>query len=55
MNSTEEFESRPIEEQIAALAHALWRERGCPEGSPEDDWYKAEQQIGETVDVHVKR
>jgi hypothetical protein len=32
-------------EQIAALAHALWRERGCPDGSPEDDWFQAERRL----------
>jgi hypothetical protein len=26
------------QDQIAALAYALWEARGCPEGSPEDDW-----------------
>jgi len=31
--------------QIAALAHALWQERGSPEGSPEEDWFTAEQEI----------
>jgi hypothetical protein len=34
-----------FEQQIAALANALWRERGCPEGSPEHDWFQAEQQL----------
>jgi len=28
---------------IAALAYRLWQERGCPTGSPEEDWYKAEE------------
>ncbi len=27
---------------VAELAYRLWEERGCPEGSPEEDWYKAE-------------
>jgi hypothetical protein len=27
--------------EIAALAHQLWEERGCPEGSPDQDWYRA--------------
>ena len=31
-----------IHEQIAALAYALWQERGCPEGSPDVDWFQAE-------------
>jgi Protein of unknown function (DUF2934) len=35
----------PLEEQITALAYALWLERGSPEGSPEQDWYQAEQEL----------
>ncbi|MCZ2075897.1 MAG: DUF2934 domain-containing protein [Bryobacterales bacterium] len=38
-------ELQPGQEQIAALAHALWEARGCPEGSPEEDWYRAEEQL----------
>jgi hypothetical protein len=30
---------------IAALAFQLWEDRGCPDGSPEEDWFKAEQQL----------
>jgi hypothetical protein len=41
-----EMESPKIlHEQIAALAYALWQERGCPEGSPEEDWFRAEVQL----------
>ena len=32
-------------EDIAALAHALWQARGCPEGSPEEDWFHAAQEL----------
>jgi Protein of unknown function (DUF2934) len=32
-------------EEIAALAHELWRARGCPEGSPEEDWFNAVEQL----------
>jgi hypothetical protein len=32
-------------DEIAALAHQLWRERGCPEGSPEEDWFHAAEQL----------
>jgi hypothetical protein len=38
----------PVEsthDQIAALAYALWHERGCPYGSPEVDWLKAERTL----------
>ena len=38
-------ETRPAHEQIAALAYALWQARGCPEGSPEEDWLNAEKQL----------
>jgi len=59
-NRSEEADAESLHEQIVALAHALWRERGCPEGSPEEDWFAAEQQVeqrrkAETVtfqDVH---
>ena len=38
--------SEPFEhEQIALLAYALWEARGCPEGSPEVDWFQAEQEL----------
>jgi hypothetical protein len=35
--------SRPSKEEIAALAHALWTARGCPDGSPNADWFRAEE------------
>jgi len=28
-------------DEIAALAVELWRVRGCPDGSPEEDWNRA--------------
>jgi hypothetical protein len=30
---------------VDALAYRLWQKRGCPEGSPEDDWFAAEQML----------
>jgi Protein of unknown function (DUF2934) len=33
------------ETAIAARAHGLWRERGCPIGSPEVDWLRAEEEL----------
>jgi len=36
---------RPTQHDIAALAYELWRARGCPEGTPETDWYQAEAQL----------
>lgn len=28
---------------VAALAYELWQGRGCPTGSPEIDWFQAEE------------
>ena len=38
--------NHPIEERIALQAYWFWEERGRPWGTPEIDWYKAEQQLG---------
>jgi hypothetical protein len=32
-------------EKIAARAYELWQDRGCPDGSPEEDWFYAEQEL----------
>jgi len=31
--------------EIATLAYHLWEARGCPVGSPEIDWFDAEQRL----------
>ncbi len=33
----------PQPQDIANLAYTLWQQRGCPEGSPEQDWSEAER------------
>jgi hypothetical protein len=33
----------PNGDTISALARALWKARDCPEGSPDDDWFRAER------------
>lgn len=33
-------------EEIAKLAYAYWEARGCPLGSPEEDWLQAERELG---------
>ena len=35
----------PTREEVARRAHALWQERGCPEGSHEEDWIQAEREL----------
>lgn len=39
----------PNEEAIRRLAYELWQARGCPTGSPEEDWFPAEQQIRKSL------
>src|SRR5688572_712179 len=31
--------------EIHQRAYARWQERGCPGGSPDHDWFEAEQQL----------
>jgi DUF2934 family protein len=39
-------------DEIAALAHALWQARGCPEGSPQVDWIRAAEQLRSRSSSH---
>jgi Protein of unknown function (DUF2934) len=32
-------------DEIATLAYGLWQVRGCPYGSPEEDWLHAEREL----------
>jgi hypothetical protein len=31
--------------RIAVLAYEFWQQRGCPHGTPEQDWFRAEREI----------
>jgi hypothetical protein len=33
------------QEEVSALAYELWIQRGCPLGSPEVDWFRAEEEL----------
>lgn len=35
----------PTYEEIAQLAYQYWQERGCPHGSPDEDWLQAEMAL----------
>lgn len=35
----------PTNDQIAALAHAIWLDRGQPEGRDLEHWFEAERQL----------
>ena len=51
--SVDSREARLMQEAISALAYSLWRSRGCPEGTPDEDWFNAEEILkvnGEIVD-----
>jgi hypothetical protein len=43
----------PSEDQIAALARALWNARGCPEGLPDEDWFRAERVLRRRGECHA--
>jgi len=32
-------------EDLATRAYFYWLERGCPAGSPEQDWFRAEEEL----------
>lgn len=43
-------ESRGVEQdcnrdEVAALAFKMWQERGCPIGSDQEDWLRAESEL----------
>lgn len=40
------------EEDIAAFAYELWQLRGCPEGSPQEDWYRAVTALNSRTQTH---
>ncbi len=33
-------------DEIALLAYTCWQARGCPDGSPEEDWFRAQEELG---------
>lgn len=35
----------PDHNDITNLAYKLWMDRGCPIGSPEEDWFRAEKEL----------
>jgi len=39
-------------QDTAALAHALWQAKGCPEGSPDVDWFQAAEDLRSRAEVH---
>ena len=33
------------QQEIADLAYEFWLDRGCPHGSPDEDWFRAEREL----------
>jgi Protein of unknown function (DUF2934) len=51
-DSTESNASEAVNETaIAALAYQLWQERGCPIGSDQGDWFRAEEDLKKLAKV----
>ena len=45
-STNEDQEPNALDEAIIAdLAYRRWVERGCPEGSPDEDWFEAEKEL----------
>jgi len=45
IETTEKSVSPPPHDAIAQLAYSYWEARGCQGGSPEEDWFRAEQEL----------
>jgi hypothetical protein len=41
----EEISEPENQHEVGALAYELWQARGCPDGTSEEDWFRAEQKI----------
>ena len=39
-------------DDIASLAHRLWQDRGCPDGSPQADWFHAVEELRSRAFAH---
>ncbi len=44
-SDTDTDNSKPTDDEIATLAYQLWSDRGCPIGSPDEDWLLAEKKL----------
>lgn len=48
-NNMRELQNAPPspadDEEIRPLAYQFWLERGCPIGTPETDWFRAEAEL----------
>lgn len=47
VSNVSESSAAPSRDEIARLAYLYWLDRGCRNGSPEDDWFRAEHELRE--------
>lgn len=47
-------EHQPRHDDIAALAYARWQEKGCPQGTHQEDWLSAEQELTAKREISVQ-
>jgi hypothetical protein len=53
-SALEEISEPQNREQIAALAKEFWQAKGCPDGTPDEDWFRAEREIAESQRIDEK-
>ncbi|HLK62448.1 MAG TPA: DUF2934 domain-containing protein [Bryobacteraceae bacterium] len=49
-NATPEESTTDQHQKIENLAYQLWLERGCPNGSDQEDWFRAERTLNALSD-----
>jgi hypothetical protein len=45
VSALEEISEPENQREIAALAYEFWQARGCPDGTPDKDWFRAKREI----------
>jgi hypothetical protein len=45
MRQERDMEADVTAASTATVAYQLWRERGCPQGSDQEDWFRAEAML----------
>ena len=51
-DTTERHASETVSENaVAALAYQIWLKRGCPIGSDQEDWFRAEEDLKKLAKV----
>jgi hypothetical protein len=45
INAVNKSEAPVDREMVEAMAYQFWLQRGCPIGSDQEDWYRAEREL----------